>query len=664
MNLSIRTKLGFGFGFIIVMLVMLVAVVQMKTSQANTHLTKASTAVEVCLSLQGEIHHALSMHRGYMILGLPALSQERMETWDLIDGYIVELDEMSVDWKDSEQLSDYAEFKAVMADFKVAQQQIADVSWTENDLPANVQYFDVAEPFGDAMVLSLQAILDEEIPLEATAERKLLVRRVSEAEGHLLKSRNAIASYLGSGQEAHLEKITSCLSACQASVDRLMTMTGLLTPSQQKHYEAYIEARTIFIAEAKEAVGIRSSPGHCVSQDICLNTVTPLANKAGALVGVLAEKQAEFKAASMQKYNDANASMLATVKIVGVVSILASTLIAFLLSGSITRRLRVLIKYSQTIAERDLSVEDLEFTSGDEIGQLAAMVNVMKNSIKEVVSDVSYTTQAVASASTELAASAEEMSAGMDTQQQQTQQVAAAVEELSQSVAEVAAKSSDASTASGESQRLAEEGGEIVSNTVSEMEGIAREVQSSADTINTLGKKSQTIGEIIAVINDIADQTNLLALNAAIEAARAGEHGRGFAVVADEVRKLAERTTEATKEVSQSILGIQTETKSAVTLIEAGSERVGKGVELATQAGAALKSIVDGSKGVQGMVQDIAAAASEQTAAADEIARAIEGINSVTSESSVGASQAAQAAADLAMQAEQLQGLVGRFRLS
>ncbi len=366
----------------------------------------------------------------------------------------------------------------------------------------------------------------------------------------------------------------------------------------------------------------------------------------------------------MKEYNDASKSMVATVKVVGVVSIVVSSMLAFFLSTSITRRIGTLMKYSQSIADRDLSVEDLDFKSKDEIGQLACAVNVMKNSIKEVIADVSHTTQAVASASTELAASAEEMSAGMDTQQQQTQQVAAAVEELSQSVAEVAAKSSDASTASGESQRLAEDGGEIVSNTVSEMEGIAREVQSSADTINTLGQKSQTIGEIIAVINDIADQTNLLALNAAIEAARAGEHGRGFAVVADEVRKLAERTTEATEEVSQSILGIQTETKSAVTLIEAGSERVGKGVDLATQAGTALKSIVDGSMGVQGMVQDIAAAANQQTAAADEIARAIEGINSVTSESSVGASQAAQAASDLAMQAEQLQDLVGRFRLS
>ncbi len=165
------------------------------------------------------------------------------------------------------------------------------------------------------------------------------------------------------------------------------------------------------------------------------------------------------------------------------------------------------------------------------------------------------------------------------------------------------------------------------------------------------------------MINDIADQTNLLALNAAIEAARAGEHGRGFAVVADEVRKLAERTTSATEEVSSSIRGIQGETASAVSRIEAGSERVGKGVDLANQAGSSLETIVQGSKSVQGMVQDIAAAANQQASASDEIARAIENISSVTRQSSEGAGQASEAAGDLALQSEQLMSLVGRFKV-
>ena len=337
----------------------------------------------------------------------------------------------------------------------------------------------------------------------------------------------------------------------------------------------------------------------------------------------------------------------------------------FLLRVLLAKPLNATIAMIQDVATGDGDLtKRLNLTRSDEIGKLGHWFDVFLNNLHGIISQLSDTTQAVASASTEIAASAEEMACGLQTQEQQTQQVAAAVEELSQSVNEVAAKSADATTASEESQHQAEEGGAIVGSTVEEMQGIAREVQGSAETINTLGQKSETIGEIIAVINDIADQTNLLALNAAIEAARAGEHGRGFAVVADEVRKLAERTTEATKEVSQSILGIQTETNSAVQLIEAGSNRVGKGVDLATKAGTALESIVMGSQSVQGMVQDIAAAANEQSSATGEIARAVEGINSVTRQSSEGASQAAQAASDLAHQAENLQGLVGRFKLS
>ena len=352
--------------------------------------------------------------------------------------------------------------------------------------------------------------------------------------------------------------------------------------------------------------------------------------------------------------------MLFTVPLV----IAASVGLIALLRALLARPLNNLIDMIREVATGDGDLtKRLNLSRGDEIGKLGHWFDVFLGNLHGIICQVRDTTQVVASASTEIAASAEEMACGLQLQEQQTQQVAAAIEEMSQSVSEVAAKSADASSAAEESQHLAEQGGKIVSNTVATMQGIEKDVNESAATVNELGKRSQMIGEIIGVINDIADQTNLLALNAAIEAARAGEHGRGFAVVADEVRKLAERTQQATEEVSQSIRGIQAETDSAVQRIESSTSRVSQGVGLASEAGSALSTIVRSSQSLQTMVQGIAAAANQQSAASGEIARAVEGINAVTRQSSEGATQASQAAADLAHQSERLQALVSRFRL-
>ncbi|MFU8829990.1 MAG: methyl-accepting chemotaxis protein, partial [Phycisphaerales bacterium] len=185
----------------------------------------------------------------------------------------------------------------------------------------------------------------------------------------------------------------------------------------------------------------------------------------------------------------------------------------------------------------------------------------------------------------------------------------------------------------------------------------------TARAVDSLGDRSQKIGEVVDVINEIAEQTNLLALNAAIEAARAGEHGRGFAVVADEVRKLADRTTKATQEIGESIRAIQSETSEAVKRMSDGTEHVRTGVELATQAGSHLQTIVTSSREVARLIESIAAASEQQSVASNEISGSVEQIASLSQQTRESVSQSTQAATDLSCKAEQLQALVAGFKL-
>ncbi len=255
------------------------------------------------------------------------------------------------------------------------------------------------------------------------------------------------------------------------------------------------------------------------------------------------------------------------------------------------------------------------------------------------------------------------MAAASQEQSHQAEEVAAAIEEMSRTVTDNATNAAKTSHVALKNQQIAEGGGLIVKDTVKKMQDIAKVVKQSADNIIKLGESGQKIGEIISVIDDIADQTNLLALNAAIEAARAGEQGRGFAVVADEVRKLAERTTEATKEIAGMISGIQNETKNAVDAMNIGTKEVQNGIELADKAGSALNEIVISSKEVLDMVNAIASSNEEQSATAEEVAKNMTEISRVTADSAAQIEDIVNATKIVSELSNELNILISKFKV-
>lgn len=319
-------------------------------------------------------------------------------------------------------------------------------------------------------------------------------------------------------------------------------------------------------------------------------------------------------------------------------------------------------KVMNYMKDGDLTVRML----GEYLGELQRLkedINKMADSLSTLLLQISSSADISASAAAEISAIAETLAASAAENSAQVDEIASAIEEMSRTISENAMGATNAAQVAERNKQIAAEGGRAVSETVQKMMQIANVVRASAEKIEKLGESSKEIGEIISVIDEIADQTNLLALNAAIEAARAGEQGRGFAVVADEVRKLAERTTEATKQIAQMIKGIQKETEEAVRAMQQGTEEVNNGIDLADKAGTSLEQIVSSSQEVWDLINQIAAATEEQSSTAEEVARNISSISQVTSDTATRVQDVAKSSEDLAKQMDLLRSLLEKFKL-
>ncbi|MBI5232718.1 MAG: methyl-accepting chemotaxis protein, partial [Deltaproteobacteria bacterium] len=347
-----------------------------------------------------------------------------------------------------------------------------------------------------------------------------------------------------------------------------------------------------------------------------------------------------------------------------IAAILATIVFAYLVTREIVNPIGALRNSMEELAnsDGDLSFR-VEANGNDEIAYTARSFNKFMDGMQSIISKVKDSAIHVASASEELSASAVQIANGANEQSARTQQVATASQEMSATIVEVAKNSSGVSEAMRETSRIASKGGEVVEKNIKGINHIAVTTKEASAVIASLGSRSTEIGKIIKVIDGIADQTNLLALNAAIEAARAGEQGRGFAVVADEVRKLAERTTKATKEIGDMIKAIQDDTQKALTAMDGEVKAVEEGVSLTTEAGSTLKEIIAHVDKVSAMVQQIATATEEQSTAADQISGDIETVAGITKETATSGQQIAQSSQEIARLASSLQAVVGMFKI-
>ncbi len=348
--------------------------------------------------------------------------------------------------------------------------------------------------------------------------------------------------------------------------------------------------------------------------------------------------------------------------VVAIIALVVSVLMSLYISRAVLAPVKKAIAMIEqmTKGEWDLT-KRLDVATKDEIGTLSQWFNRFIGELHGIVGKMTEVTNLLASAAAELSMVALESAQRAERQSSETTQIATAIEEMSQAVTEVARNSEATSGLATKTVEVAAEGRKVVSSVIEGMGRIEQTVRQAGTVVAALGKSSGQISDIVSIINDIADQTNLLALNAAIEAARAGEAGRGFAVVADEVRKLAEHTTSATKQIRQVIETIKSDTALAVSSMESGTKEVAQWAQLTHSAGKSLDDIVDMVRQVGQKINEIAIAAAEQSATTDEIARNTDSVSRLTTELAAASEQSAESANELSRLAEELKSTVGRF---
>ncbi len=381
----------------------------------------------------------------------------------------------------------------------------------------------------------------------------------------------------------------------------------------------------------------------------------------GRVVKIAAEQSAEIEKRAHSTVSSAQWVIVG----LGLGLVGTTVVLGWWIAGGIVKPISRIRDFMQELAEGGGNLQARVDVGDDrsEVGQLARSFNGFLRLINSLLVEIKSVSDEVCSSSHRIAAASEETSRSMTLQSDSMRDISTLVDQIAESSGSVAERTNQALSAAKSTGEVANQGALVVQKTIDSMRSIDSGVTSGAESVSRLGARSKEIGQIIGVINDIADQTNLLALNAAIEAARAGEHGRGFAVVADEVRKLADRTTQATKQVAESIQQIQEETKTAVDRMGDGTKEVRSGVELAGTASAGLRQIVEKAEHTSRVTSEIAAAASEQAQMGIKMRQHIEGLSATSAEVVQASASSTEAIFQLTEKTKTLSEAIKRFKI-
>ncbi|MFJ4158187.1 methyl-accepting chemotaxis protein [Pseudomonas sp. NPDC089752] len=633
-NISVNLKLGLGFGLVLVLTGLL----------ALTGWTSLGSLIDRSnwMGDIGQLNKDLTDLRIARLQYMIANGDDTAaaNTQAKLDAFSKQQEHLVSTFKSPENVKLLKELGQTISEYEVSLNKMR--AGYKNSLAAREAMNVSAAKADEAMERLSQDVMARP---EADSVRLAQYQLISKVRQQLLQVRIDVRGYIAENSAANEQAALRQLESALVEIDNLKRqLPSDATRVQQ--FEQSVQGYREAVRQFRDAVAqITSSRAEMTVQG------ADIVKRSDALYKIQIDRR---------DAESAQARSLQT--IATLLALLAGVLAAVIITRQITRPLRETLQAVERIAGGDLT-HDMRVTRRDEIGVLQQGIARMGTTLRELISGIRDGVTQIASAAEELSAVTEQTSAGANSQKVETDQVATAMHEMAATVQEVARNAEQASHAATGADGEARAGDRVVGEAISQIERLAEEVHRSTEAMNLLQQESQKIGSVMDVIKSVAEQTNLLALNAAIEAARAGEAGRGFAVVADEVRGLAQRTQKSTEEIEELVAGLQHGTQQVANAMQGSRTLTDSSVELARKAGVSLENITSTVSSIQSMNQQIAAAAEQQSAVAEEISRSILNVRDVSEQTAAASDETAASSVELARLGGHLQMLVSQFRV-
>ncbi|MBD0705111.1 methyl-accepting chemotaxis protein [Pseudomonas sp. Fig-3] len=633
-NISVNMKLGLGFGLVLV----LTCVLALTSWTSLGGLIDRSNWMSDITKLNAGLTKLRVVRLQYMLTNGDETAAQNVQT--TLDSFVAQQNALLSSFKSPENVKLLKEQSATISAYQVSLNKMRNAYRSANTArDAMTANAGTAYQLIETINTDVQQMLSSDQRLEQ-------YQAITEAKQAFMLARYEVRGYTANSNPENERKAVAQLDAALASLQPLnayfaSTRQGELRQLEAAltQYRSSVQAFTLAIAEAAQARKEMTDQG---------TTIVSLSEQ-------LYQIQLDRR--------DAESAQARTLQLVStLLALLVGIIAAVIITRQITRPLRETLAVVDRIASGDLS-HNLIVTRRDELGVLQQGIARMGVTLRDLISGIRDGVTQIASAAEQLSAVTEQTSAGVNSQKVETDQVATAMHEMTATVQEVARNAEEASQAAAAADGEARAGDQVVNEAIAQIERLASEVERSTDAMTVLQQESDKIGSVMDVIKAVAEQTNLLALNAAIEAARAGEAGRGFAVVADEVRGLAQRTQKSTEEIEGLVAGLQNGTLQVAAVMNNSRSLTDSSVALTRKAGVSLENITRTVSNIQSMNQQIAAAAEEQSAVAEEISRSIINVRDVSEQTAAASEETAASSVELARLGNQLQMMVSHFRV-